>query len=97
MSEKRQGGRRNRKPYGSGATSRRGYGTRHQTVRKNLAPRVAAGVVNCARCGFKILPGEPWDLGHVDGDKSRYRGPEHEDCNRNTNGKQPNRRQSRRW
>jgi hypothetical protein len=34
-------------------------------------------------CGERIAAGEPWDLGHVDGDRSRYAGPEHvlQPCN----------------
>ena len=31
----------------------------------------------CARCHQVILPGQAWDLGHVDGDGLRYAGPEH--------------------
>lgn len=65
-------------------TTEKGYGTRHQRTRERWAPKVAAGLVSCARCGGLIVPGTPWDLGHVDGDKSRYAGPEHRGCNRAT-------------
>lgn len=68
----------------SGNTSRRGYGWTHQRLRNRWAPAVARGEVVCARCGELIWPEEPWDLGHVDGDKSRYSGPEHRARNRAT-------------
>jgi len=29
-----------------------------------------------------ILPGQPWDLGHPDHDRTRWSGPEHRRCNR---------------
>src|SRR4051794_14389578 len=70
-------------------TAARGYGGRHQQLRAQFAPRVATGGVRCARCGEPIRPGEAWDLGHVDGDKSRYQGPEHARCNRATAGRRP--------
>ena len=66
-------------------TSRRGYGHHHQQLRKRLAPLVAAGLARCARCGEAIKPGEPWDLGHDDLDRSLYKGAEHARCNRVTN------------
>jgi hypothetical protein len=63
-------------------TTLRGYGNAHQKLRRSFAPFVAAGVVRCWRCDRLIEPGEPWDLGHDDRDRSKYRGPEHRRCNR---------------
>jgi hypothetical protein len=68
----------------SGSTSRRGYGWTHQKLRNRWARGVARGEVDCARCGEPISPEEPWDLGHVDGGRTRYSGPEHRACNRAT-------------
>src|SRR5215207_10927405 len=34
---------------------------------------------DAAHC-HPITPDEPWDLGHVDHDRSRYAGPEHRKC-----------------
>jgi hypothetical protein len=59
----------------------RGYGTGHRVRRRVLAPLVAAGLADCARCGEPILAGEPWHLGHDDYDRSRWTGPEHVRCN----------------
>jgi hypothetical protein len=55
-----------------------------QKLRNRWARDVVRGEVDCARCGEPIWPEEPWDLGHVDGDKTRYAGPEHRACNRAT-------------
>jgi hypothetical protein len=73
----------------SAKTTDRGYGGKHQQLRKRWTPAVERGEVNCARagCGLPILPGEPWDLGHDDYDRSRYSGPEHRECNRGAPGK----------
>ncbi len=71
-----------------GKTSERGYGTRHQQLRARWTRQIEAGIVNCARCGHIIEPGEPWDLGHSDLERSAYTGPEHRACNRATGGRQ---------
>ena len=53
-------------------TASRGYGGRHQALRRRFAAIVEAGLASCWRCGLPIVPGEPWDLGHVDGNRSTY-------------------------
>ncbi|WP_082921109.1 hypothetical protein [Rhodococcus sp. HS-D2] len=70
-----------------GTTAQRGYGSAHQHTRKAWRPAVEAGRVRCARCRRPIRPGQAWDLGHDDRDRSRYRGPEHVACNRATAGR----------
>jgi hypothetical protein len=64
---------------------KRKYGTAHQLRRKQSAPFVAAGMVNCARCGLRIKPEQLWDLGHMDDSNHElHSGPEHRRCNRAT-------------
>lgn len=63
----------------------RGYDRAHQALRAALAPTVEAGEAVCARCRHPIGAGEAWDLGHVPGDPTTHRGPEHRACNRSTN------------
>ena len=74
------------------------YGGTHKQLRRAWAARITLGGVRCARCGDPIEPGQKWDLGHDDLDPSRYAGPEHQGCNRATNGRRPRqRRHSRAW
>jgi hypothetical protein len=68
-------------------SAQRGYGYAHQRRRRLWAPRVERGDVQCSRCGELIVPGEPWDLGHDDDDRTVYTGPEHQACNRATAGR----------
>lgn len=70
----------------AGITTLSGYGSQHQKLRAQWRPYVEAGIVHCARegCGQLIEPGTPWDLGHDDQDRTKYRGPEHARCNRGT-------------
>jgi hypothetical protein len=73
------------------ATAGRGYGAAHRKRRAQWAKRVAAGDVNCARCGQPIRPDEPWDLDHTP-DRTGYLGPSHARCNRATMAHRPPRR-----
>lgn len=64
-------------------TSDRGYGREHQKLRAKIQAEMDKGTVfQCWRDGKPILPGEDWDLGHDDDDRSKYMGPEHVRCNR---------------
>lgn len=60
-----------------GTSGQRGYDYRHQQLRKQVEPVVAAGRAKCWRCGLPIHPTQAWDLGHDDHDRRRYNGPEH--------------------
>lgn len=68
-----------------GNSNQRGYGTKHQALRREWTPKVNAGRVLCAKCNKPIHPGTPWDLGHTD-DRTAYTGPEHARCNRSAGG-----------
>lgn len=59
------------------------YGHAHRQERKRWAAIVEAGNAYCWRCQKWLPPGQPWDLGHVDG-TDRYAGPECRPCNRGT-------------
>lgn len=76
-------------------TNDRGYDYRHRQLRAQINLQVQAGTAHCWRCQANglpptrtlIPPGQPWDLGHDDHDRTRYRGPEHRGCNRATKGR----------
>ena len=72
---------------GRGSSAQRGYGAAHRKLRSQYEPAVRAGMVTCWRCEQPITPDQSWDLGHDDHDRSRYRGPEHARCNRQTAGR----------
>ncbi len=63
-----------------GTTSQRGYGSGHQTARRQAVEAFRPGQP-CARCGRPIWRAEDADLGHADGQQG-YRGLEHAACNR---------------
>ena len=71
-----------------GTRQARGYDASHDKLRAQWAPRVATGTITCWRCGELITAPEPWDLGHDDTDRRKYRGPEHANrCNRSAAGR----------
>ena len=61
-------------------TTSRGYGSKHQALRKQLLSEFEPGQP-CARCGQPIHTAADADLGHNDGQHG-YRGLEHSWCNR---------------
>ena len=63
-----------------GTREQRGYDYQHRKLRERWAQRVAAGDINCARCGERISPLEDWHLDHTD-DRTGYLGPSHPACN----------------
>jgi hypothetical protein len=76
--------REKRRELSRPSAEQRGYGKEHRQLRAQWARVMRDEPVFCARCGLPIEPGEPWDLGHADEDRSRYNGPEHRACNRKT-------------
>jgi hypothetical protein len=56
----------------------------HQRLRAGFQRNMDNGVTYyCWRCG-KVIDPKHWDLGHKDGDPTRYAGPECLPCNRAT-------------
>lgn len=83
---------------GRPSTHKRGYGARHQALRAEWAPKVAAGRVDCSaglcmveRDGGsrRIKRDDAWDLGHDENDRRRYAGPQHAACNRGQSRRSP--------
>jgi hypothetical protein len=60
------------------------YGYAHRQLRERWRPRVERGEVACCLCRLAIQPGEGWDLSHDPMDGTRWLGPSHARCNRNT-------------
>ena len=67
------------------STTARGYGSEHQATRRAWADEIEGGIVSCARCGRRIFPDTPWDLGHSE--DRRMTAPEHARCNRAAAGR----------
>jgi hypothetical protein len=78
------------------STTARGYGWSHQRLRAALIAAYSP-TDPCWRCGFPL---GPWpqllDLGHVDGDKTRYAGLEHRRCSRSAGARYGNQLRGRR-
>jgi hypothetical protein len=78
-------------------TAERGYGYEHRKLRERWRPRVERGDVACSRCGLPIEPGAAWDLAHDPADRSRWIGPQHAACNRNTVAERRQRKRRPHW
>jgi hypothetical protein len=65
------------------STTARGYGARHQELRRRLLPTAIGRP--CSRCGQPMLAGQALDLDHTD-DRRGYRGFAHAECNRRAAG-----------
>ena len=72
-----------------GTTAQRGYGGAHQALRRRWQRRIDTGeLVLCRRCGEPVTPGDEWDLGHDDLDRTIAAEPEHaRPCNRAAAGR----------
>lgn len=62
-------------------TTERGYGTKHQELRRRWQRIIDRTGAACWRCGAEIRRGDEWHLGHDDHDRTVYRGPECVLCN----------------
>jgi hypothetical protein len=72
------------------STTQRGYGWAHQQLRAALLATYSPAAP-CWRCCLPLGPyPELLDLGHIDGDKTRYAGLEHRRCSRSAGAKRGN-------
>jgi hypothetical protein len=69
-----------------GTRQQRGYTAAHDRLRARWKPKVERGLVDCARCGRRILPGDTWALDHTE-DRTDYLGPSHAACNNSAGGR----------
>lgn len=78
-----------------GTSAQRGYGAKHQALRRSWQARVDRGeLIRCATCGAPIT-GTQWHLGHTP-DRTAYRGPECISCNTSEGGTRGAREANRR-
>ena len=75
-----------------GTPTQRGYGADHRARRATLVARMNAGeTIRCIDCGIELTP-STFDLGHTD-DRTGYRGPQCQACNRSQGGREGRARQ----
>lgn len=72
------------------------YCGHHQQMRALWVAAVATGQAECWRCHDPLAPGQPFDVGHDDHDRTIYRGPECLPCNRSTSTRRKH-REVKRW
>lgn len=70
-----------------GTKKERGYGADFWAARRYWVDEVNRGGVACWRCKKPLQPGQSFDLGHDDDDRSIIRGPECPRCNRSAGGR----------
>jgi hypothetical protein len=61
-------------------------------LRRQWQARIDAGDVDCARCGYPLVQGQVWDIGHtvdraLGGTAADGLAPEHARCNRAAGGR----------
>lgn len=70
-----------------GSRQARGYDAAHEKLRSEYQRRMNSGEqFTCWRCGGVVDPSY-WTLGHCDGNRTRYHGPECPPCDYATSGR----------